>query len=152
MKRPARPPADVIRGTLFAAAPFVELEEAAVPAAVLVPAELPDDLEAAVPVAVLALDAPEPVAVPVAEAGFEATVPVDPDTAPAVWEVGKYDEIQDWTQAANFSESAVEPSPCGHCAAHSLVWLTWAEFGWAVPTQAAWQFTSPEGHAARQVA
>jgi hypothetical protein len=41
MKRPARPPADVIRGRLFAAAPFVELEDAAVPAAVLVPAELP---------------------------------------------------------------------------------------------------------------
>jgi hypothetical protein len=64
---------------------------------------LPDDLEAAVPVAG-----------PVADAGFEATVPVDPEAAPTVCEVGKYEEIQDWTQAANFSESAVDPSPCGH--------------------------------------
>jgi len=91
MKRPAMPPAEAMIGALLGAA-ALELEAAAEPAAVLVPAPefeepVPDDLEAPVPVAVLAPDAAEPV--PVADAGLEATVPVAPDAAPTVWEVGK---------------------------------------------------------------
>jgi hypothetical protein len=84
MKRPAMPPAEAMIGALLGAA-ALELEAAAEPAAVLVPAPefeepVPDDLEA--PVAELAPDAAEPV--PVADAGLEATVPVVPEAAPTV--------------------------------------------------------------------
>lgn len=121
MKRPARPPTEAMIGALFGAA-ALELEAAAEPAAVLVPEveePVPDDLEAPVPVAEPAPDAAEPV--PVAAAGLEATVPVAPEAAPTVCDVGKWDEMQAETQLAYLSESEVEPSPCGHFAAHSLV-------------------------------
>lgn len=135
MKRPTIPAVDAPIWTWTLAATPVEVAPA------------PD----AVPVA-------DPVALaPVPDAEPEATEPVvaapedDPAAAMAVWVVGKKLAMQACWHSAYFLVAAGEPSPWSHFMAHWVVSSTCEELGWAAPTHAAWQLTSPAGQAAMQV-
>jgi hypothetical protein len=59
--------------------------------------------------------------------------PLAPAEAPAagatVWLVGKWSEMQLWTQTENLSLSSLEPSPWSHFSAHLVVSITLAVLG-----------------------